>query len=104
MKVLQTGFSVYITSPSYWTTSHKPKTCHVLVYNYHLGNILKQVLVHGLFITWPGMEWTLILIISHLTLVSQVSGVATPRHTRACAHVKFAGARVKIMSKAKVKD
>ena len=33
----------------------------------------------------------------------QFSGVATPGHTRACAHVKFAGARVKIMWKAKVK-
>ena len=32
------------------------------------------------------------------------SGVATPGHTRACAHIKFAGARVKIMYKAKVKD
>ena len=32
------------------------------------------------------------------------SGVATPGHPRACAHVKFAGARVKIMWKAKVKD
>ena len=32
------------------------------------------------------------------------SGVATPGHTRASAHVKFAGARVKIMWKAKVKD
>ena len=32
------------------------------------------------------------------------SGVATPGHTRACAHVKFAGTQVKIMWKAKVKD
>ena len=32
------------------------------------------------------------------------SGIATPRHTRACAHIKFTGARVKIMWKAKVKD
>ena len=24
-----------------------------------------------------------------------ISGVATPGHTQACAHVKFAGARVK---------
>ena len=32
------------------------------------------------------------------------SGVATPGHTRACAHVKIAGTRVKIMQKAKVKD
>ena len=28
---------------------------------------------------------------------SHPSGVATPGHTQACAHVKFAGARVKIM-------
>ena len=34
---------------------------------------------------------------------SSGSGVATPRHTRACAHVKFAGAWVKIMWKPKVK-
>ena len=32
------------------------------------------------------------------------SGIATPGHTRACAHVKFAGAQVKIMWKVKVKD
>ena len=32
------------------------------------------------------------------------SGITTPRHTRACAHVKFAGAQVKILWKAKVKD
>ena len=32
------------------------------------------------------------------------SGVATPGHTRACAHVKFTGAQVKVMLKAKVKD
>jgi len=32
------------------------------------------------------------------------SGVATPGHTQACAGVKFTGARVKIMWKAKVKD
>ena len=32
------------------------------------------------------------------------SGVATPRHPQACAHVKFTGAQVKVMWKAKVKD
>ena len=32
------------------------------------------------------------------------SGVATPGHTRACAHVKFACARVKIVYKAKVNN
>jgi len=32
------------------------------------------------------------------------NGVATPGHTRACAHVKFTGARMKIMWKARVKD
>ena len=32
------------------------------------------------------------------------SGIATPGHTRASAHIKFAGARVKIVWKAKVKD
>ena len=32
------------------------------------------------------------------------SGVATPGDTRACAHVKFTGAQVKIMWKAKDKD
>ena len=32
------------------------------------------------------------------------SGVATPGHIRACAHVKFTGAQVKVMWKAKVKD
>ena len=38
------------------------------------------------------------------TVELQLSGVATPGHTRACARVKFACARVKIMQKAKVKD
>ena len=33
------------------------------------------------------------------------NGIATPGHTRACTHVKFAGAwGVKVMWKAKVKD
>ena len=32
-----------------------------------------------------------------------VSDVATPRHTRACAHVKFTGSQAKIMWKAKLK-
>ena len=32
------------------------------------------------------------------------SGVATPKNTRACAHIKFTSVRVKIMWKAKVKD
>ena len=32
------------------------------------------------------------------------SGVATPGHTHASAHVKITGARVMIMWKAKVKD
>ena len=44
------------------------------------------------------------LILSLETLSHTLSGVATPRHTRACAHIKFAGARVKIMWKARVKD
>ena len=35
--------------------------------------------------------------------LAAISGIATPRHTRACAHVKFPGARVKIMWKANVK-
>ena len=40
-----------------------------------------------------------------LTLLERMgSGVATPGHTRACAHVKFTGAQVKVMWKAKVKD
>ena len=32
------------------------------------------------------------------------SGIDTPRHPRACAHIKFTGAQVKVMWKAKVKD
>ena len=32
------------------------------------------------------------------------SGIAPPRHTQACAQVKFARAWVQIMRKAKVKD
>ena len=36
--------------------------------------------------------------------MDNTSGVATPGHTRACALVKFACARVKIMRKAKIKD
>ena len=32
------------------------------------------------------------------------SGVATPRHPQACAHINFTGAQVKVMWKAKVKD
>ena len=32
------------------------------------------------------------------------SGVATPRHPQACAHVKLTGAQMKVMWKAKVKD
>ena len=38
------------------------------------------------------------------TVELQLSGVATPGHTRACARVKFVCARAKIMQKAKVKD
>ena len=38
----------------------------------------------------------------HWVKAAKPSGVATPRHTRAYARVKFAGARVKM--KAKVKD
>ena len=48
-----------------------------------------------------GVYYSLLKLI--ISLLSN-SGVATPGHTRACAHVKFAGARVKIMWKAKVKD
>ena len=35
------------------------------------------------------------LILLLKTLSHTLSGVATPRHTRACAHIKFAGAHVK---------
>ena len=35
--------------------------------------------------------------------LAAISGIAAPRHTRACAHIKFPGAGVKIMWKAKVK-
>ena len=45
-----------------------------------------------------------ILPTSHRAAACISSGVATPRHTRACAHVKFTGARVKVMWKAKVID
>jgi len=41
---------------------------------------------------------------SHRAAACISSGVATPGHTRACAHIKFTGARVKVMWKAKVKD
>ena len=44
------------------------------------------------------IKWvTFVLKYPSPTFVNTPSGVATPGHTRACAHVKFADVRVKIM-------
>ena len=56
------------------------------------GSILAGVFLTSSFCVVPESSYS----------SNTASGIATPGHTRACAHVKFAGARVKM--KAKVKD
>ena len=47
----------------YTNPNHKTTACHVLVYDEHVRNTLKQALVHDMFITWPGMKCKLIIIL-----------------------------------------
>ena len=62
-------------------------------YDREILNEASAVLQSNFFIN----SWTLVITGHLISVVKLCSGVATPRHTWACAHVKFTGAQVKIM-------